>query len=227
MRAIEIRWQQSDLSLLPADPRASSTASSVQSPTNTHGTTTTTTSGTTTSPSETTTLGKGSSGNGGNNNRLSHGAIAGICIGVLVVLIFATVGMILWLRYRKNHLGQTLNTEPQVPQLDGQPVSELGLTLAKGLETQNQGFHRQYSERHELDTESRPPVVVGLAGERYLNPTVELDMVTAVTGFASPQVAGKSAIDITPESTSTPALGSEEQRIFNECWKSRPVLRVC
>jgi hypothetical protein len=159
VRAIEIRWQQSDLSLLPADPLASSasSSSSVQSSANSSRTTTTT--------GETTAPGRSSpSGNSGNSSRLSLGGIAGICIGALVVLILAVGGVILWLRYRKKHLGQTPNTKAPVSHLDGQPVSELGLTPAKELKTQNEAFRRHYPERQELDTERMPPVAVELSG---------------------------------------------------------------
>lgn len=207
--AIEIRRKQSDLSLLLADPLASSTPSSAQSLASTGGTRTTST-------SETTSGNSSGSGGNGNSNRLSPGAVAGICVGALLAIVLTVGGLIIWLRYRKKHLGHTTNTEPQVPQLDGQPVSELGLTPPKGSENQNQVSPQQYPERYELDTEKRPPVVVELPGERYVDPAVELHTVPVVNNSAAPQVTGERPEGMSLESTQTPAPGPEQQDIANE-----------
>ena len=102
-----------------------------------------------------------------------------------------------------------------MPQLDGQPVSEVGLTPAKGSETQNRVSQQQYLERHELDTE-KGPSAVELPGERYVDPAAELHTVPVVNSSAMPQVVGERPRVITSESTPTPAPGPNAQGFFNE-----------
>lgn len=95
---------------------------------------------------------------------VSTGAIAGIASGAVVAGLLL-MALLAWLLYKRRHKRtEVADTRPEVPQLDGNPISELG---GKGLDPRlgAELYPKAQSEVYEADSQSPAHYVAELAAD--------------------------------------------------------------
>jgi hypothetical protein len=199
--ALQIRWQSSDLSILPTNPLYPQTRTTEAASNNTERTSATRAFNTST----------GSTRDYTTNNGISTGAIAGISASVVVLFIMMLLGLLfLRRRFGRGKRKQTaFVSDRKAAQLDGHPISELDTTASSKLRvTQNQVV--QEVEILEMDSEAPVRAVSELPSD---SPAPKLGILsqavnTAEIGTFPSVIHGKSCMEPQRQSDSIAAAAT-------------------